>query len=121
MSARLLPTPKVVRGSIASRVSTRELLRACEGSCGYRRNLSFAIRMCGLLALPGQVQPEFQHWACSLVNAQPFGGRKKGADGGVDGLIYFQDADDVANKVVGQSREVEQPPFRPDHSCIAKD
>ncbi len=34
---------------------------------------------------------EFQWWACSLVNAQPFGGKKKGADTGIDGLIYFQD------------------------------
>ena len=34
---------------------------------------------------------QFQWWACSLVNAQPYQGRKKGADGGIDGLIYFQD------------------------------
>jgi DNA modification methylase len=34
---------------------------------------------------------QFQWWACSLVNAQPYQGRKKGPDGGVDGLIYFQD------------------------------
>ena len=37
---------------------------------------------------------QFQWWACSLVNAQPFGGKKKGADGGIDGLIYFTDAVD---------------------------
>lgn len=35
---------------------------------------------------------QFQWWACSLVGAQPFQGRKKGADGGIDGLIYFADA-----------------------------
>jgi len=35
---------------------------------------------------------QFQWWACSLVNAQPFQGKKKGADGGIDGLIYFADA-----------------------------
>ena len=34
---------------------------------------------------------QFQWWACSLVNAQPYQGKKKGADGGVDGLIFFQD------------------------------
>jgi adenine specific DNA methylase Mod len=34
---------------------------------------------------------QFQWWACSLVNAQPYGGKKKGADGGVDGIIFFQD------------------------------
>jgi DNA modification methylase len=33
---------------------------------------------------------QFQWWAVSLVDALPFGGRKKGADGGIDGLIYFK-------------------------------
>jgi site-specific DNA-methyltransferase (adenine-specific) len=33
---------------------------------------------------------QFQWWALSLVEAQPFAGKKKGADGGVDGLIYFR-------------------------------
>ncbi len=35
---------------------------------------------------------QFQWWACSLVNAQPYQGKKKGADSGVDGLIFFEDA-----------------------------
>jgi DNA modification methylase len=43
---------------------------------------------------------EFQYWACSLINAQPWAGRKKGADGGVDGVIYFQDEKDAAKKLV---------------------
>ncbi|MDO6413726.1 DNA methyltransferase [Sphingomonas sp. BIUV-7] len=33
---------------------------------------------------------QFQWWAVSMVDAMPFGGRKKGADGGVDGIIYFK-------------------------------
>ncbi len=33
---------------------------------------------------------QFQWWATSLIDAQPFGGKKKGADGGIDGLIYFR-------------------------------
>ncbi|WP_375397832.1 DNA methyltransferase [uncultured Sphingomonas sp.] len=33
---------------------------------------------------------QFQWWAVSLVDAMPFGGRKKGADGGIDGVIYFK-------------------------------
>lgn len=33
---------------------------------------------------------QFQWWACSLVDAHPYGGKKKGADGGVDGIIYFK-------------------------------
>jgi hypothetical protein len=36
---------------------------------------------------------QFQWWAVSLVNAVPFAGKKKGADGGIDGLIYFYDFD----------------------------
>ncbi|MDR1662525.1 MAG: restriction endonuclease [Azoarcus sp.] len=43
---------------------------------------------------------QFQWWACSLVNAQPFQGRKKGADGGIDGLIYFQDEPKMHKKIV---------------------
>lgn len=43
---------------------------------------------------------QFQWWACSLVNAQPYQGRKKGADGGIDGLIFFQDDKGAAKKIV---------------------
>ncbi|MHC1751073.1 DNA methyltransferase [Humidesulfovibrio sp.] len=44
---------------------------------------------------------QFQWWACSLVNAQPYGGKKKGADGGIDGLIFFQDdAAGTAKRIV---------------------
>ncbi len=43
---------------------------------------------------------QFQWWACSLVNAQPFQGKKKGADGGIDGLIYFQDERTTPKKIV---------------------
>ncbi|MDR0234200.1 MAG: restriction endonuclease [Zoogloeaceae bacterium] len=43
---------------------------------------------------------QFQWWACSLVNAQPYQGRKKGADGGIDGLIYFQDELKTHKKII---------------------
>ncbi|MGH8182044.1 MAG: DNA methyltransferase, partial [Rhodanobacteraceae bacterium] len=43
---------------------------------------------------------QFQWWACSLVNAQPYQGKKKGADGGIDGLIFFQDDKGTAKKIV---------------------
>ena len=33
---------------------------------------------------------QFQWWAVSMVDAMPFGGRKKGADGGIDGITYFK-------------------------------
>jgi DNA modification methylase len=43
---------------------------------------------------------QFQWWACSLVNAQPFQGKKKGADSGIDGIIYFQDDNGPPKKIV---------------------
>ena len=33
---------------------------------------------------------QFQWWVVSMVDAMPFGGKKKGADGGIDGIIYFK-------------------------------
>jgi hypothetical protein len=43
---------------------------------------------------------EFQWWACSLVNAQPYQGKKKGADWGIDGIHYFQDSNGPAKKLI---------------------
>ena len=43
---------------------------------------------------------QFQWWACSLVNAQPYGGKKKGADSGIDGLIYFNDDGKMPKKII---------------------
>lgn len=43
---------------------------------------------------------QFQWWACSLVNARPHQGKKKGADGGIDGLIFFEDGRDKAGKII---------------------
>lgn len=44
---------------------------------------------------------QFQWWAISLVEAQPFQGKKKGADGGIDGLKYFHDLDKAgARKII---------------------
>ena len=43
---------------------------------------------------------EFQYWACSLVNAQPYQGKKKGADRGIDGLIFFQDDKGPSKKII---------------------
>lgn len=33
---------------------------------------------------------QFQWWAVSKVDAMPFNDKKKGADGGIDGIIYFR-------------------------------
>ena len=33
---------------------------------------------------------QFQLWACTLVGAQPYKGGKKGADGGIDGVLWIE-------------------------------
>jgi len=43
---------------------------------------------------------QFQWWACSLVNAQPYQGKKKGSDGGIDGLIFFSDTLKDSKKII---------------------
>jgi adenine specific DNA methylase Mod len=45
---------------------------------------------------------QFQWWAVSLVDAQPFQGKKKGADTGIDGIKFFRDLDtkDVRKAIV---------------------
>ena len=43
---------------------------------------------------------QFQWWAVSLVNAVPFAGKKKGADSGIDGLIYFKPEGKATEKAI---------------------
>lgn len=54
----------------------------------------------GARALADQDKYQFQWWAVSLVNAVPFGGKKKGADTGIDGLIYFKPDGKTTEKAV---------------------
>ncbi len=43
---------------------------------------------------------QFQWWAVSLVDARPYGGKKKGADGGVDGLLFFRSDKNKTGKAI---------------------
>jgi site-specific DNA-methyltransferase (adenine-specific) len=43
---------------------------------------------------------QFQWWAVSLVNALPYGGKKKGSDTGIDGHIYFKPDGKTTEKVI---------------------
>jgi adenine specific DNA methylase Mod len=54
----------------------------------------------GARALSAQDKYQFQWWAVSLVNAVPFGGKKKGADSGIDGLIYFKPEGKTTEKAI---------------------
>lgn len=68
-------------------------------------NIAFSVQgtpkdMEGARALAEQDKYQFQWWAVSLVNAVPYGGRKRGADSGIDGIIYFKPDAKVAEKVI---------------------
>lgn len=54
----------------------------------------------GAAALAEADKYQFQWWAVSLVDAVPFGGQKKGADGGIDGLIYFKPDGKATEKAI---------------------
>ena len=43
---------------------------------------------------------QFQWWAVSLVDARPYGGKKKGADGGIDGILFFRSDKDKTEKAL---------------------
>lgn len=55
-------------------------------------------RMLAQQSLDGRY--EFQYWALSLVDAQPSGQRKKGADSGIDGKVTFSDVGGVVREVL---------------------
>lgn len=46
--------------------------------------------LAGAQALADLDKYQFQWWAVSLVDAVPYAGKKKGSDGGIDGIIYFK-------------------------------
>lgn len=55
----------------------------------------------GARALAAQNKYQFQWWAVSLLpNAVPFGGKKKGADSGIDAVIYFKPDGKTTEKAV---------------------
>jgi site-specific DNA-methyltransferase (adenine-specific) len=43
---------------------------------------------------------QFQWWAVSLVDAVPYAGKKKGADMGIDGIIYFKPDGKTTEKAI---------------------
>ncbi len=43
---------------------------------------------------------QFQWWALSLINARPYEEKKKGADTGIDGFIYFIEGKDKVKSII---------------------
>ena len=58
--------------------------------------------LAGAKVLALQNRYQFQWWALSLIDARPYGDKKKGADTGIDGFIYFIENQDVINKAIVQ-------------------
>lgn len=54
----------------------------------------------GARALANQDKYQFQWWAISLVDAVPYGGKKKGSDTGIDGHIYFKPDGKTTEKAI---------------------
>lgn len=55
----------------------------------------------GAKELASQNRFQFQWWACSLIGAKPYGDKKKGADSGIDGFLYFHaDKNKIAKAIV---------------------
>jgi site-specific DNA-methyltransferase (adenine-specific) len=52
------------------------------------------------LDLASRDKYQFQWWAVSLVEARPYGGKKKGADGGIDGILFFRSDRDKTEKAL---------------------
>lgn len=56
--------------------------------------------LAGARDLSNRDKYQFQWWAVSLVDAVPYGGKKKGADGGIDGHIFFRSSATTVEKAI---------------------
>jgi Restriction endonuclease len=54
----------------------------------------------GAQALAAADKYQFQWWAVSLIDAVPYAAKKKGADTGIDGLIYFEPDGKITEKAI---------------------
>ncbi|MBI4285927.1 MAG: restriction endonuclease [Chloroflexi bacterium] len=54
----------------------------------------------GAVELANTSKYQFQWWAVSLIGGQPYGDKKKGADTGIDGFLYYMDEKDKIKKAI---------------------
>jgi len=54
----------------------------------------------GATELANQNKYQFQWWAVSVIGGQPYGNKKKGADTGIDGYLYYMDERDKIKKAI---------------------
>lgn len=60
------------------------------------------VDLAGAKELANQNKYQFQWWSLSLIGARPYGNKKKGADTGIDGYLYFMDEKDKVKKAIVQ-------------------
>ena len=56
--------------------------------------------LAGAVELASQDKYQFQWWAVALAGGQPYGEKKKGADSGIDGYLYYMDEKDKIKKAI---------------------
>ncbi len=56
--------------------------------------------LAGAVELADQNKYQFQWWAVHTVGGQPYGNKKKGADTGIDGYLYYMDEKDKIKKAI---------------------
>jgi len=56
--------------------------------------------LAGTVELAEQNKYQFQWWAVSVIGGQPYGEKKKGADTGIDGYLYYMDEKDKIKKAI---------------------
>lgn len=54
----------------------------------------------GAIDLAGRDKYQFQWWAAKKIGGQPYADKKKGADTGIDGYIYYMDEKDKIKKAI---------------------
>ena len=71
----------------------------------FRGGIKFEVRgspkdLDGARDLAAREKHQFEWWAVSLVGAVPHNNKKKGADGGIDGVIYFKSGAKTTEKAI---------------------
>lgn len=56
--------------------------------------------LAGAVELASQNRYQFQWWATSLIDARPYGDKKKGSDTGIDGYLYYQEDPKTINRAI---------------------
>jgi DNA modification methylase len=56
--------------------------------------------LAGAVELANQNKYQFQWWAVHKIGGQPYGDKKKGADTGIDGYLYYMDEKDKIKKAI---------------------